>query len=175
MNRREALKRTALLFGVAASPATLTRALAEMSEVGGSARYLTSSQLKVAAAMAERILPATDTPGALDAGVPQFIDVFYGLVLSEEDRNQLRTGLGTLDRAGYDNLSGKEQDQVILDIAENNAAPGKAWLRQFRSLTFNGYFSSEAAAKSGFVWDPVPQKGVPCQPLDATSGRAYFE
>lgn len=175
MNRREALKRTALLFGVAASPATITRALAEMAEIGGSARYLTSSQLKVVAAMAERILPATDTPGAIDAGVPQFIDVFYGLVLSAEDQNKLRTGLGELDRAGYDNLSGEEQDKVILDIAENNAAPGKAWLRQFRGLTFNGYFSSEAAAKSGFVWDPVPREGVACQPLDATNGRAYFE
>ena len=89
MNRREAIKRTALLFGVAASPATITRALAEMSE-GGSARYLTSSQYKIVVAVAERLLPASDTPGATDAGVADYVDVAYGLFMSDDDQNRSR-------------------------------------------------------------------------------------
>ncbi|GAB5559157.1 MAG: lactose 3-dehydrogenase subunit gamma LacC [Synoicihabitans sp.] len=174
MNRREAIKRTALLFGVAASPATISRALAELSD-GSSARYLTPSQFKIVEAMAERLLPAGDTPGATDAGVASYVDIAYGLFIDGDARNSLRTGLAYLDRMRYDHMSGDEQDAVIRDIANNNAEPGKDWLRQFRSLSFAGYFTSEAAAKSGFVWDPVPGGYESCQPLSASGGASYFE
>ena len=176
MNRREALKRTALLFGVAASPATITRALAELSEgSSGAPRYLTSSQFKIVAAMAERLLPASDTPGAADAGVPEFIDVSYGLFTSRENKNTLRIGLAHLDRTEYDSLSGEKQDDVIRAIANDDAKPGKAWLRQFRGFVFNAYFTSEAAAKSGFNWDPIPGGYNGCMPLAESGGVSYFE
>jgi hypothetical protein len=178
MNRREALKHTALMFGVAASPATITRALAGLAPAGGTPRYLTSSQYQVVAAMAERLLPASDTPGAAEAGVPEFIDVAYGLFTSREGRNDLRTGIAALDRMGFDQLSGAEQDDVIRSIATENAAPGKSWLRQFRGLAFNGYFTSEAAAKSGFNWDPIPGNGsnqTQCIPLAETGGVSFYE
>lgn len=178
MNRREALKHTALMFGVAASPATVTRALAEMAGDSSAPRYLTSSQYKVVAAMAERLLPASDTPGAMDAGVPQFIDVCYGLFTDAEGKNNLRTGLADLERIDYDHLSEAEQDDIIRSIASDNAKPGKSWLRQFRTLAFNGYFTSEAAAKSGFIWDPVPGNGsnqTQCIPLAETGGVSFYE
>ena len=151
MNRREALKRTALLFGIAASPATITRALAEMSAGTTAPRHLTSFQYKVVAAMAERLLPASDTPGAIDAGVPQFIDTA---------------------------MAPAAQDNMIRAIATENIEPGKEWLRQFRGLTFNGYFTSEAAAKSGFIWDPVPGNAsnqTQCIPLAETGGVSFYE
>lgn len=175
MNRREALKRTALLFGVAVSPGTLTRALAELATDSAAPRYLTPSQYKVVAAMAERLLPASDTPGAIDAGVPQFIDVTYGLFISPADRNKLRTGLAHLDRMGFDALPAPEQDDTIRTIATTDEAPGKDWLRQFRWLTFNGYFTSAVAAKSGFIWDPIPGGYDGCMPLAKTDGIAFFE
>ncbi len=175
MNRREAIKRTALLFGVAASPATITRALAEMSDANGTAYYLTSSQYKIAVAVAERLLPASDTPGATDAGVADYVDVAYGLFMSSDNQNSLRKGLAHLDRHEFDTKDGDKQDAVIRSIAEDNAAPGKNWLRQFRTLTFNGYFSSEAAAKSGFKWDPVPGGYDGKMPLAETGGVSFFE
>jgi hypothetical protein len=174
MNRREAIKRTALLFGVAASPATITRALAEMTE-GGGARYLTSSQYKIVVAVAERLLPASDTPGATEAGVAGYVDVAYGLFMSSDNQNSLRKGLAHLDRHEFDAKSAEEQDAVISSIAEDNTAPGKNWLRQFRSLAFNGYFTSEAAAKSGFYWDPVPGGFSPKLPLAEANGVSFFE
>ena len=177
MNRREALKRTALLFGIAASPATITRALAEMSAGSAAPRHLTSSQYKVVAAMAERLLPASDTPGAIDAGVPQFIDAAYGLFTSADGRNSLRLGLAHLDRLEFDSMAPADQDDMIRAIATEDIEPGKNWLRQFRGLTFNGYFTSEAAAKSGFVWDPVPGEASynGCMPLAETGGVSFFE
>ncbi len=178
MNRREALKRTALLFGIAASPATITRALAEMSAGTTAPRHLTSFQYKVVAAMAERLLPASDTPGAIDAGVPQFIDTAYGLFTSNEGRNRLRLGLAHLDRLEFDAMAPAAQDNMIRAIATENIEPGKEWLRQFRGLTFNGYFTSEAAAKSGFIWDPVPGNAsnqTQCIPLAETGGVSFYE
>lgn len=178
MNRREALKHTALMFGVAASPASITRALAGMAEQGAAPHYFTSSQYNVVAAVAERLLPASDTPGATDAGVPEFIDVAYGLFMSREGRNDLRTGIAELDRAGFDGLTADQQDDMIRTIATDNVAPGKSWLRQFRGLAFNGYFTSEAAAKSGFNWDPIPGNGsnqTQCIPLAETGGVSFYE
>lgn len=176
MNRRDALKHTALLFGVAASPATLTRALAEIA-TGDSAtpRYFTRSHYKIVTALADRLLPTGDTPGALEAGVPAYIDVAYGLFMPEADQNNLRTGLAHLDYEEFDALTGSQQDAVIRAIAEHDAKPGKGWLRQFRWVCFNGYFTSEAAAKSGFKWDPVPGGYEPCMPLADTGGVSYFE
>ncbi len=175
MNRRDALKHTALLFGVAASPGTLTRALAGMADASSAPRYLTASQYQVVAALAERLLPASDTPGAIDAGVPPFIDVAYGLFTSAEGRNRLRTGLTALEHGEFDSLAPSAQDDLIRAIATADEAPGKSWLREFRSLTFLGYFTSEAAAKSGFMWDPVPGGYNGCMPLAETGGAAYFE
>ena len=50
-------------------------------------------------AIVERLLPRTDTPGALDAGVPAFVDTMFGEFLSAEEkdrlerlRNELRQG-----------------------------------------------------------------------------------
>ncbi len=176
MNRREALKRTALLLGAAASPSTLARAMAELSAPATSApHHLPPGLYAVATALVDRLLPATDTPGAIAAGVPQFIDVSFGLFMTEADQIKFRTGLQTLASAGFADLPGTSQDKRILAIAESDTAPGQEWLRHFRWLSFHGYFTSEAAAKSGFKWDPVPGPFLGCVPLADTDGAAYFE
>ena len=47
---------------------------------------LTPRQRRLAGALAERILPRTDTPGALDAGVDLYIDAIVSDFFSAEDR-----------------------------------------------------------------------------------------
>src|SRR5690606_17237642 len=74
MDRREALQLAAMLLGGALS-ASCTRALqgGVTSSGGPSVRVLDAAELATVAQAAERIMPRTDTPGAIDAGVPDFI------------------------------------------------------------------------------------------------------
>ena len=86
MNRREFLQCTALLIS-GASASQLGFSLSQEQEVylaaaanynGGDVDYFTGAQRKIIAAMAEVIIPRTDTPGAIDAGVPRYIELEIG-------------------------------------------------------------------------------------------------
>ena len=101
ISRREAIRRAALLLGAAISPSLIGCAERAMPAVGGAAaagpRYLNAAQLALTAAIAERILPRTETPGAIDVGVPSFIDLAYGEFMTLEEQTMLADGLTAVD------------------------------------------------------------------------------
>jgi hypothetical protein len=183
MNRREALKRTALLLGVALSPSGITSALAQISrDPTASAQHLTAGRFAIASAVAEVILPRTDTPGAIDVGVPQFIDASYGTFLTAEEKTTLEFGLDTLEasaesqhRKAFAKLTSAQQETLLRAIAEDKQSDQRKFLRQIRELTLLGYFTAERVAKEVMVWDPVPGSYIACQDLAVTNGVAYFE
>jgi hypothetical protein len=77
MNRREALKSTAMIFGYAisgATVATLMQSCDSGSKLSWMPQVLSKSQAQILSALVDRILPATSTPGALEVGVDEFID-----------------------------------------------------------------------------------------------------
>jgi gluconate 2-dehydrogenase gamma chain len=96
---------------------------------GKLADFLTASQSAVLAAIADRIFPPSDTPGAADIGAVNYIVVAlagdYAEVLP-----LYRTGLDAIDtearnkyRSGFAALSGSEQD-AILGQCEAGAVEG---------------------------------------------------
>src|SRR5688500_134481 len=96
ITRREAIRRTALLLGVAVSPSILAgvlRAQSTPTSATTKPRYLTAPQFETAGAIAERIIPKTDTPGARDVGVPAFMDLMYGEYMMEEEKRVFASGL----------------------------------------------------------------------------------
>ena len=78
ITRREALRRAALFLGVALSPSILSGALHAAITPGAKGAFLTPVHWDLVTAIAERILPRTDTPGATDVGVPAFVDLMLG-------------------------------------------------------------------------------------------------
>ena len=102
MNRREALKRVAWLMGgtVSASAILAVRnGYSATNPPGSQSSFLSRPQADIVSAVAEIIIPRTDTPGATDAGVPGFIDRVLKDVYSEEDRRRYLTGLTAFDAA----------------------------------------------------------------------------
>src|SRR5262249_10575008 len=102
MNRREALKRVAWLMGGAVSaPLTLAvrNGYSATTPGDGKPSLLTQSQADIVSAVAEIMIPRTDTPGAIDAGVPGFIDLMLEKAYTEEDRRRYLTGLDAFDAA----------------------------------------------------------------------------
>ena len=105
ITRRAALARTAAILGGALAAPTIAGVLAgcgdQKSRGTASAvqtlRALTPAQEQLVAAVAEVILPATDTPGARDVGVSLFVDRMLADYYTADARAQFLAGLARLD------------------------------------------------------------------------------
>lgn len=175
ISRREAIRRAALMLGVALTPSLLSTALQAQSGATTTVpglRYLSESQRAMVAIIAERILPKTDTPGALDAGVPEFINIIYGKYLNEDDKIMFSSGLDEVAaralkfyRRSIAQLSAEEQDHLLRDIARASQALPTSFFLQIKELTVVGYFTSELVGKTVLKYDPIPGRYDPCIPL----------
>ncbi len=185
IHRREAIKRAALLAGVAFAPGWLalaerrpdvaqTPALAPVS-----AKYLSPTQFAVMSAMADRILPRTDTPGAADVGVPGFIDLLYGEFMTDAERTMLIGGLDAVARiaAGtgtpFVARSAEQQDDLMRTIARAEETQGSGPFRLIRSAVILGYFTSEPVGRNVLHYDPVPGRYDSCVPIEEVGNRNW--
>ena len=110
ITRRDALQRIAFVLGGTLAASTIAGAMAEnayaWSEGSGVAgqeagpfapRTLTPEQLALVTSLVEHIIPRTDTPGARDAGVPQFVDALLTDHYKAPERNRFLAGLQGVD------------------------------------------------------------------------------
>src|SRR5438046_1973464 len=102
IDRREALRRAALLLGGALSASTVAGVLAgcearRTSDGAWAPRALSSDQLDLVATIAEHIVPETDTPGARAVGVHRFIDAMLADSFPDEERRRFLAGLSDVD------------------------------------------------------------------------------
>jgi len=175
ISRREAVRRTVLLLGAAVSPSLLAcvdRARPARTAAAGAAAHLSAQQFAAAAAIADRILPRTDTPGALDVGVPSFIDLAYGEFMTADERRMLGEGLAALDAdsvaahgSSFSSLTPSQQDEQMRALAKASQALDKSFFRQIRDVTVLAYFTSEEVGRRVLHYDPVPGRFDPCVPI----------
>ncbi len=180
MNRREALKRAALLLGAALTPSLIEGVLRAQPTVGGKTVFLTAEQFATTSAVVERIFPKTDTPGALDVGVPAFIDLMAGGYMSAEDQRTLTAGLADVEarsaaahKKAFGQLSAEQQDALLKTLASEPKGRSLSFFRQIRELTIVGYFTSETVGKTVLHYDPVPGRFDACVPI-AEVGRVNW-
>jgi gluconate 2-dehydrogenase gamma chain len=179
INRREAIRRAAILAGVALSPGLVT--FVAGAQPAATKTYLTPAQAAVAGAAVDRILPHTDIPGAIDVGVPAFLDRFYGEFMTDDERRLLIAGLDAIEAAAkaahngtFASLTSAQQDAVLGAVATSQEAQNPSSFGLIRSTTLLGYFSSERVAKDVLNYDPVPGGFDGCMPLEQARGRDWF-
>jgi len=174
MERREAIQRTALLMGTALTPGLATAILggcAPKVELNWTSQFLSGEEAFVAGQIADRIIPRTETPGALDVGVDQYIDKMLLDVYSKEDGNSFREGIKKLNSSSKDhfgrkftNLSPEEMDSMLKKFESED----ERVFRISKELTLIGYFTSEEGMKSNFEYRPIPGGYEDC--VDHKSG-----
>ena len=142
--------------------------------------YLTAAQGPLVSAAAERILPRTDTPGAIDVGVPAFIDRFYGEFMNPADRQLLVSALDEIESSGQDAhgasfaaLTAAQQDAVLRGMAAAQQGRSPSSFELLRSVTVLGYFTSEQVGKNVLHYDPVPGAYDGCVPIDQVGRRSW--
>lgn len=207
MNRRELLQCAAILVGGVgvgrvglALTAEQQRYLADAPDVRGDVvDYLTPAQRKIVAAMAEVVIPRTDTPGAIDAGVPAYLERMMAEWLNEQERVIFAAGLSDMEQripleygAPFDELDAAAQRAILEALEEAASAspwygPGHTlqsdylsdapFICQFKELTIWGFFTSEVGATQVLRHDPMPMYfdgEIPLLPDQSTwSGRMF--
>lgn len=191
INRREALRRTALLMGAALSAPAIAGVLNGCSakpSINWKPEFLSSEQGTLISQLSEIIIPKTDTPGAIDVGVPEFIDKMLKDVYSKEDQDRFIAGLNEFDDAAQkesgDVFIGMDvEDQLTFvtrvhkeGVETMKAKPSdpKPFIMAVKELTLLGYFTSEVGATKVLQYAPVPGAYKGCVPLEeAGNGKTW--
>ncbi|HYF68874.1 MAG TPA: gluconate 2-dehydrogenase subunit 3 family protein [Ohtaekwangia sp.] len=192
MDRREALRRTAMLMGGALSAPAIIGVLNGCTAkpvINWKPQFLSPEQATVVSEVAEIIIPKTDTPGAKDVGVPSFIDVMLKDVYSEKDQERFINGIKEFNEKaiaqfGESFLELDEEDRtglvkkVHLEAIEasrtTNPSPPKPFILMTKELTMLGYFTSEAGATQVLQYEAVPGAYKGCVPLsEAGNGKTW--
>ena len=178
-NRREAftgfaLTIGALSFGLAQPVAAQGLAQA----VVWAAVALTPAQARALDAAAEQIMPATDTPGARAAGVPQFVDRAIAGWCDKAQAARLRGGLDGLDTdaraahgSAFADLTPARQTAILAGY-DSSGARQRPFFLTLRELITIGYFTSKPGATVALRYDPIPGPYHGCVPLKEI-GRAW--
>ena len=159
--RRKVLAAGAGAFGSATLQAEPIRAAipavaAYQAEGSGwTPRLLTPAQGELLATLCEHILPRTDTPGARDAGVHEFIDLELSLADGDEQL-QATGGLDWIDRraeelhgSSFLALSGDQQVDMLREISDEHGdhppevLAGAAFFSDLKRRTLFAFYTSK--------------------------------
>ena len=115
------------------------------------AAFLTAPELAFLTALADTIIPRTDTAGASDAGVPAFID--RRLAAAPELAERFRAGMKALDDesrgkfgAPFTALAEGKRIELLTAHQED------AFFRLAKGLTIDGYYSSREGLGGELGW-----------------------
>src|SRR3954468_2117884 len=100
MDRREALKRTALMMGGILSAPTIFGILngcTAKPTIDWKPEAFSEDQGILVSQVSEIIIPKTDTPGAKEVGVPRFIDQIVKDVFTKDERDKFIAGLNAFN------------------------------------------------------------------------------
>jgi hypothetical protein len=192
LQRRELLRRAAwILGGTISAPAALAILQGcsakdpAASAVAFKPKFLTApSHMDIVTEIADIIIPKTDTSGAIDAGVPAFIDQVLDAVYPTDAQERFTTGLAAFAAAMAG--AGKpflEQDRNQRELAVKKqleeALAGERDPRPFilmaRELTLLGFFTSRVGITENMEYVAVPTAYHGCVPLSQMKKHVYWE
>ncbi|MDE0474590.1 MAG: gluconate 2-dehydrogenase subunit 3 family protein [Gammaproteobacteria bacterium] len=127
------------------------------------ASLLTPPRARVMAAMAEAIIPATDTPGASEAGVTEFVAALVDGWLDDDDRDRFLAGLDTVDPSARDRFgadfadcAAAQQEALVGDLDADlthlrddaDADETQHFFHDVKRFTLTAYFTSEVGLEA---------------------------
>lgn len=132
--------------------------------------FFDKEQIAVVTRVADLIIPKTDTPGALDAGVVEVIDRACKDLFSAEEQAQVQEGMkafNTLSQSAHQKnyVDLKEEDQAaILQMLadESKETEGPHIFSFMKDMVVASFFTSEVAAMNVLNYDPIPTRYDGC-------------
>ena len=150
-----------------------------------SLRTLNSHQDATLKALADMIIPRTDTPAASDAGVSEFIDLILTEWYDTPERAHFLEGLATVDsqsrtlfQNNFVDCSTEQKGKLLTELGAKvlegagpgnrrrsvqRPAPPKAnFYADFRRLALTAYYTSEAGATQALHYEVIPEQYQGC-------------
>jgi gluconate 2-dehydrogenase gamma chain len=188
MNRREALRLLATGTALQLAPRHLLAAMREARAAVGaqnSLRILTPHQCVTVRALAEMIIPRTETPGAADTGACEFVDLMLAEWYDLEDRERFLQGLSDLDAhmiaifgQNFVESTADRQAQMMTELGEKmveeierrktepahdvDVPEAESFYPMLRRLTLTAYYTSEAGATEELHFQIIPDRHDMC-------------
>ncbi len=181
MNRREALSSVALLLGgtIIGAEMFLSGCTNENKKIGTLGLDFSPEDISFLDEVGETIIPATDTPGAKEAKIGEFMHTIVRDCYNKTDQDIFIAGMGKLNEASK-TMNGKyfleaspdERNKLLtaLDKEQKNYTANKKpddpphYFRMMKELTVWGYFTSEPGATKALRYIAVPGKYEGCIP-----------
>ena len=188
MNRREWLKCvSALAVGAVAAPSLLAvlDAHAASQTPGAAPAFFNPRQTSLIGAVADIVIPRTETPGATDAGVPAFIDSMFRDVYTKAERQIYLTALAAFDQAGgkpFLQLDEAQRKALVLRLhakalghaPDARLPPAEDFVMRTKKLTMLGFYVSQPGCTQELQYVAVPGALKSDIPLSqAGNGRAW--
>lgn len=195
MNRREYIKQSALALGLSLSAGSITQLMSSCSTTSleWKPTFLNKSEAKLLTLITDALLPKTSTPGAVELGVPQFIDKLLPLTNDEVTLTGFKAGFEEFETAcvskcskPFEGLNTEERSAFLIAQDEASASfPIAMWgimldpnpapitfYRRLKSLILMAYFSSEKIGEEVLAYAPVPGPAKGCIPYDGQNAWA---
>lgn len=156
MERRDLLRAAAAAAALSLLPSE--KALAAWARVATRVPPtdgLNDAQMQFVRAMADTIIPRTDTPSATDVGTHHFIDVIASEYANDDERKAFFAMLDEIDartktdsNVAFADLTPEARGKIIdaLEAGNRNTEPAKSYW-QLKGLVVHGYFTSEPVMK----------------------------
>jgi len=163
INRREFISGLAAMFGTAALTSNLVHAveLGLTFKASKNPVLLTKHQLNIVARISDIIIPVTDTPGAIDAGVHYYIDHIAAHWMDKKQSSQFISGISKIDAdataqysKGFLSLDSKNQVAIVQALDDNlRLEPSYQTLKTY---TVIGYYTSKIGMTVELNYDAIP-------------------
>jgi gluconate 2-dehydrogenase gamma chain len=136
-------EKTGSKTGVASVPDAATR----VSLVPAGLKTFTADEYRIIAAASARLLPSDDTgPGALEAGVPDYIDCMLASTPIERQKQDFLAGLASFDRqakanfgGAYPDLREEFQDEMLKRFQFSRFTGEQKFFNELLVLTLEGF------------------------------------
>jgi gluconate 2-dehydrogenase gamma chain len=176
VNRRALLLGAVVLLGGAGALTRFARKSPGMAAAAGPA--MSAEQFAQLEQVTEVMIPATDTPGAMAAGVPAFIREMLEQWASPASRQEIAQVLEGVDKhawekfgAAFVELPPERRHLVVRGFDEQHIVRGDPGYAKFKQLVLLGYYHSEIGATQELRYELVPGAWRACVPFTEI-GRA---
>jgi hypothetical protein len=116
-------------------------------------RFFTAEELATITIISDLVIPTDErSPGAKEAGVPEFIDLMVS-ESSDEIKAAWREGLKAIDEksqrdcsTNFRSATPEQQITLLKEISKNERQPktaAESFFRRIKNLTIDGYYTSE--------------------------------